>query len=236
MMRTTTAAALAPALLVPIAGLTTAASAQDFVEGVNHTIPLETTWTATRGHEQAFLWTAQNDFDMIQMLWHTSAIADGVIRLRENDGGQPGAILREVSFSSTSTGWGGDVFGTPYTVTAGDQYFVTFSSLVADYRDFVAVDHPDAVQMTYFWQPFDSGSSWNGPFSGAPGRRPIMFYGGDLSCYADFDEDGDLTIFDFLAFQNAFDAGDLAADCDEDGDLTLFDFLCYQNAFDAGCE
>ncbi len=56
------------------------------------------------------------------------------------------------------------------------------------------------------------------------------------SCYADFDEDGSLTIFDFLAFQNAFDAGDPIADCDGDGALTLFDFLCFQNAFDAGCE
>jgi outer membrane protein assembly factor BamB len=54
-------------------------------------------------------------------------------------------------------------------------------------------------------------------------------------CYADFDRDGSLTIFDFLAFQNAFDAGDLAADCDGDGSLTIFDFLCFQNAFDAGC-
>ncbi len=66
--------------------------------------------------------------------------------------------------------------------------------------------------------------------------RSIAFTGGEPGCYADFDGDGDLTIFDFLAFQNAFDAGDLAADCDEDGSLTLFDFLCFQNAFDAGCE
>ena len=54
-------------------------------------------------------------------------------------------------------------------------------------------------------------------------------------CYADFDGDGELTIFDFLAYQNAFDSGDRAADCDGDGVLTLFDFLCFQNAFDAGC-
>ncbi|UYV13665.1 MAG: hypothetical protein NCW75_05120 [Phycisphaera sp.] len=55
-------------------------------------------------------------------------------------------------------------------------------------------------------------------------------------CYADLDGDGELTLFDFLAFQNAFDAGDSIADCDGDGDLTLFDFLCFQNAFDLGCE
>ena len=55
-------------------------------------------------------------------------------------------------------------------------------------------------------------------------------------CFADFNADGALDVFDFLAFQNAFDAGDLAADCTEDGSLDIFDFLCFQNAFDAGCE
>ncbi len=54
-------------------------------------------------------------------------------------------------------------------------------------------------------------------------------------CIADFDGDGQLTLFDFLAFQNAFDAGEPAADFDGDGELTLFDFLAFQNAFDAGC-
>ncbi|MEQ8316655.1 MAG: GC-type dockerin domain-anchored protein [Phycisphaerales bacterium] len=54
-------------------------------------------------------------------------------------------------------------------------------------------------------------------------------------CRADFDGDGSLTLFDFLAFQDAFDAGDLAADFDGDGSLTLFDFLAFQNEFDAGC-
>ncbi|MEQ8317645.1 MAG: GC-type dockerin domain-anchored protein [Phycisphaerales bacterium] len=55
------------------------------------------------------------------------------------------------------------------------------------------------------------------------------------SCYADFDGDGVLNIFDFLAFQNAFATGDATADCDGDGALTLFDFLCFQNAFAGGC-
>ncbi len=55
-------------------------------------------------------------------------------------------------------------------------------------------------------------------------------------CRADIDGDGVLTIFDFLAFQNAFDAGDLSiADFDGDGVLTIFDFLTFQNEFDAGC-
>ena len=54
-------------------------------------------------------------------------------------------------------------------------------------------------------------------------------------CRADLDGDGELTIFDFLAFQNLFDSGDPAADFDGDGSLTLFDFLAFQNDFDLGC-
>ena len=57
----------------------------------------------------------------------------------------------------------------------------------------------------------------------------------DGGCRADLDGDGVLTIFDFLAFQNLFDAGDPAADFDGDGVLTIFDFLAFQNEFDAGC-
>ena len=54
-------------------------------------------------------------------------------------------------------------------------------------------------------------------------------------CRPDIDGDCILTIFDFLGFQNLFDAGDLAADFDGDGSLTIFDFLAFQNAFDSGC-
>ncbi|MFI4883458.1 MAG: GC-type dockerin domain-anchored protein [Phycisphaerales bacterium JB064] len=57
---------------------------------------------------------------------------------------------------------------------------------------------------------------------------------GDV-CEADFDGDGELSLFDFLAYQNAFDTGDASADFDGDGELTLFDFLAFQNAFAAGC-
>ncbi|MEQ8318506.1 MAG: right-handed parallel beta-helix repeat-containing protein [Phycisphaerales bacterium] len=79
------------------------------------------------------------------------------------------------------------------------------------------------------------------PDTGA-GTAPIVdlgaieFAGGQAGpCPADFDGDGELTLFDFLDFQNAFDSGDARADFDQDGELTLFDFLAFQNAFDAGC-
>jgi len=54
-------------------------------------------------------------------------------------------------------------------------------------------------------------------------------------CLADIDGDGELTLLDFLAFQNLFDAGDPQADLDGDGELTLFDFLAFGGLFDAGC-
>ncbi len=57
-----------------------------------------------------------------------------------------------------------------------------------------------------------------------------------LSCEADLDADGTLTIFDYLTFANLFDTGSTEADLDGDGELTIFDFLAFQAAFDAGCE
>ncbi len=54
-------------------------------------------------------------------------------------------------------------------------------------------------------------------------------------CTIDFDDDGTLTIFDFLEFQNLFQDRDPRADVDGDGMFTLFDFLTFQTLFDAGC-
>ncbi|MEQ8317042.1 MAG: integrin alpha [Phycisphaerales bacterium] len=72
---------------------------------------------------------------------------------------------------------------------------------------------------------------------GVPGAGAVAVVFGRTvrACAADIDHDGELTIFDFLAFQNLFDAGDARADFDGDGELTIFDFLAFQNAFDDGC-
>ncbi|MEO1278475.1 MAG: integrin alpha [Planctomycetota bacterium] len=88
----------------------------------------------------------------------------------------------------------------------------------------------DGVSDVVFGAPFADSS-------GRPlaGESYVVFGRSFAGCPADLDGDGDLTIFDFLAFQNLFDAGDPIADFDGDGRLTLFDFLAFQNAFDAGC-
>ncbi|UYV12227.1 MAG: hypothetical protein NCW75_13125 [Phycisphaera sp.] len=76
-----------------------------------------------------------------------------------------------------------------------------------------------------FTNPYDSsatgGAAWMGPL--------------ESPCRADLDGDGELTVFDFLAFLNLFDAGSVRADLDGDGSLTILDFLAFQNEFDAGC-
>jgi hypothetical protein len=55
-------------------------------------------------------------------------------------------------------------------------------------------------------------------------------------CYADCDMTGTLNVNDFICFQGAFAAGNMAlADCDETGTLNVNDFICFQSAFAAGC-
>ena len=54
-------------------------------------------------------------------------------------------------------------------------------------------------------------------------------------CPGDFNGDGALNILDFVAFQNAFTAGEPEADCDANGALNILDFVCFQNEFSAGC-
>jgi hypothetical protein len=54
-------------------------------------------------------------------------------------------------------------------------------------------------------------------------------------CYTDCDGDDAASVFDFLCFFNAFQAGDFYADCDASGELDLFDFLCFQQEFMDGC-
>ncbi len=57
----------------------------------------------------------------------------------------------------------------------------------------------------------------------------------DVSCYADCNGRGVLTIADFGCFQSAFVFGAPYADCNGDGQHTVADFGCFQTKFVAGC-
>ena len=78
-----------------------------------------------------------------------------------------------------------------------------------------------------------NGQQWDN-WAGGAGFAAVQIHW-LLSCKADLDGDGDLTVFDFFAFQNAFDAGDPAADVFYDGRLDIFDFLEFVNVFESGC-
>jgi len=54
-------------------------------------------------------------------------------------------------------------------------------------------------------------------------------------CKVDVNEDKELNIFDFVAFQAGFLSGDPDADINADGELNVFDFIAFQAAFLEGC-
>lgn len=62
----------------------------------------------------------------------------------------------------------------------------------------------------------------------------IVADGGEV-CRADYDRNGELDIFDFIAFQNDFAAMNPKADFDGNGRFEIWDFLLFLNAFAAGC-
>ncbi|MEO1008780.1 MAG: hypothetical protein AAFX79_09440 [Planctomycetota bacterium] len=67
--------------------------------------------------------------------------------------------------------------------------------------------------------------------------QPVIYeiFVGRCPCYADFDCNGRLDLLDWLAFLNAFERLEFRADCDGCGEVTIFDFLCFQDRFLAGC-
>jgi hypothetical protein len=67
----------------------------------------------------------------------------------------------------------------------------------------------------------------------ATGRIEALLWSRPLSSsrYADCDVDRELSIFDFLCFQDAFLRENPYADCDGNAMYNVFDFLCFQDAF-----
>ena len=54
-------------------------------------------------------------------------------------------------------------------------------------------------------------------------------------CAADVNQDGVLSILDFVGFQLLWAAQDDAADCDANGTFDIVDFVCFQQLFIEGC-
>ena len=110
-------------------------------------------------------------------------------------------------------------FAPGFTPTLGEVYdIMSFASKTGAFDNLVTPVHPSGLRLSLA--------------VGATGVSAQAVAG----CYADCDQDGSLSFFDFLCFQNAFATGSSHADCDLSGGLDFFDFLCFQNAFAAGCD
>jgi hypothetical protein len=109
---------------------------------------------------------------------------------------------------------------------------------------FATFAEPDVdYGMGYTWDDEYSGGSFIGTNGEADetwelGENPwhdFVFTANWTSCPADMNGDGQLTILDFISFQNVFTAGSLKADCDQNGVLNVLDFVCFQSKFLSGC-
>jgi outer membrane protein assembly factor BamB len=65
--------------------------------------------------------------------------------------------------------------------------------------------------------------------------RALSSHEGNVFCSADADNDGELSINDFITFQTLFALGDASADFDQSGEFTVDDFIAFQSAFALGC-
>ena len=89
------------------------------------------------------------------------------------------------------------------------------------------------------WSVAVSGKSavvgaWRDDDAGADTGSAYAF---DLACACppDLNGDGEVNTLDFLAFLNAWTAGEPIADWNDDGTINTIDFLAYLNAWVEGC-
>jgi hypothetical protein len=129
----------------------------------------------------------------------------------------------------TNTGFGFDVGfqGTlGGTDVLGDWLLVTDESTIFD-----------DVRGLYSFTYAESGRlTPNAPILDTQGITPESVVAwAPSACPADFNQDGALDILDFVALQNAFQAGGESADINDDGVLNILDFVAFQALFAAGC-
>ncbi|MEO1008053.1 MAG: GC-type dockerin domain-anchored protein [Planctomycetota bacterium] len=175
--------------------------------------------------------------------------------LTPDDGWAAGMAWRWFIFGDEPRDAAGEPGETPLTDFVGDLSSLPIGPWTGYGTTGGSHNGPNLAPVLDYWTPAsaDETLTWKGTSTADLGQGEMLFstiagtLGGAVAadfavatriedaCLPDVDGDGELTIFDFLEFQNLFDAGDLAADFDGDGELTIFDFLEFQNLFDVGC-
>ena len=157
---------------------------------------------------------------------------------------------------------GGTMTTTRYEIPAGDAIFVKIWSQhrFVEVGKFLRVEYFSTFNQQ--WEPLGAIQSdgtnqdqfvlnqWKLPLVaiGTEFRLRIAAVGSDTAdawfidsvsidefCRVDMNRDGAVNIFDFLAFQTAFDGGSPQADFNNDTLINVFDFLEFQNQFGIGC-
>jgi hypothetical protein len=134
----------------------------------------------------------------------------------------------------------GEIDAVLWQLGPGGEYLdtTTWGSAFHDRLYTVLLDGTSAAYVCGFFSEtmdFDCGQGVDAHASDGAYDSLMMRLTLPGGCYADYNADGVLDLFDFLAFVNAFNAGDPGADCTGEGVGDLFDFLCFVNAFNAGC-
>jgi len=162
------------ALLIVILFFCTGFADFAIIEGINHNELLANGWSQDADQEVAYLWVAQNTFELDRVEFHTSPV-DGIIRLREfdGDGRIPGDVLSEVTYTSDNIGWNGGTFLSSISITAGESYFISLAQ-TSGITDHVA---EGGVMPTLFWQRTGS-TQWNGPYNSV---SPMIRFGQEQS-------------------------------------------------------
>jgi len=160
--------------------------------------------------------------------------------------GRPDAVQSTVDFD-------------PDTVIGDGRSTTTMTISLLDWQqdaitvpiDSVSVEHaPGSAALATIGDPVDQGggvysvqlTAGDAPGTDAftvtvdDGIRPVILMPDPAITFLidpDINGDGSLDIFDFIAFQELFQDGDLDADANGDGSLDVFDFVAFQDAFNA---
>lgn len=113
----------------------------------------------------------------------------------------------------------------------GDELTPTTGSHVAALFD--SGMGPPAAVISNELRSITNGFDWESLGTTSPqAKREIQFL---FACHGDYDENGVLDVFDYLAFVNDFNMGRGDANVNFDTSLDLFDFLAFINLFNEGC-
>ena len=143
-----------------------------YVEGINDNQIVDTDFSTDALKETTFLYTPNSSYSLARVDFYTySGHGDFILRLRADNAGTPGSILRETTFQLGGSGFQGNEFLNPIDVSLGSNYWVGF------YTEFGTGSHfaQNGVSITEY-ASWGTDGTWNvGPSTWL--KPMIKFYG-----------------------------------------------------------